>query len=945
MKKPMTTKLMTAALTAAMMMSLAAPAMATEAVPANDINDATSSESASSEVTTIKEAYEQLEKADNAYRAAAVEYDTAKKTYQSAKADADSLAEQAEEAKNTADYLKEEADAYFAYAKEELLPNAKAAADQALVDATTKMEAASNTFDEAAADLDTKKAAFDQAKQNLMTAAENNGISADEVAKIQEEIESAQAKVNEINDQIDAANKELNTAETEVGKKQDYYQNLANYLSEAEAELPGYKAEAETAKAEYDALLELIKGVEDGTVGPETTDEYAAYMEAKAAYDAAVAAYENAKSDVNVDDLYKERLDAIDYLAGARSALEEEIEWYNENLPDLDEDDIEESLDAQAWYLDRINYYENRISELTAQIEEAEFGGQDVSDLIEAKENAEAAMDEAWDAYYAIVPDYDLDILKSKEIGYAIALECANDDVTDCENDIAALKEAMEKAQTEIDGYNETIDACNKTLDELEPELAAANKAVADAEEKFNGVSDALSAYKEAEEALSEANKTFDSAASAKNEAAIDLSQAEAAVKALDELVIDLDSVLEGNEITHKDFAYLNKPASDYIKAKKAADGAVDKASEAEENEKESKAAADDALTKMNDAWNKLTEASAVFYALTPSYNILQSSNTFTKGKDNAIICNIESGTDVLVKVEIDGVDVTEKINAAGGTISIPALILNNLSAGNHTVKIVYEYGDNSVNIIVKEAESAAKEEYVSRLYKTFLNRRPDETGLKDWTEKLENKQSSATDIAKGVIFSKEYTALNKSDEDFLTDMYRALFDRKPDKTGSEYWLKKMAEGMSREDVFNGFAASNEFKNTCDKLGVEYVAPAPKDPVNDFVTRMYNTCLSRKPETAGMKYWVDGIKSGKYTGAQVAESFVFSKELTAKKLNDDAFVETLYVSILGRSSDKIGKAYWLDKLEKGTSREAVLAEFTDSKEFAKLCGTYGIKVK
>ena len=51
----------------------------------------------------------------------------------------------------------------------------------------------------------------------------------------------------------------------------------------------------------------------------------------------------------------------------------------------------------------------------------------------------------------------------------------------------------------------------------------------------------------------------------------------------------------------------------------------------------------------------------------------------------------------------------------------------------------------------------------------------------------------------------------------------------------------------------------------------------------------------------------------------------------------------MYVSFFGREPDEGGYKGWLDKLNAGTSREDVLAGFTNSKEFQNLCAKYGIE--
>ena len=49
--------------------------------------------------------------------------------------------------------------------------------------------------------------------------------------------------------------------------------------------------------------------------------------------------------------------------------------------------------------------------------------------------------------------------------------------------------------------------------------------------------------------------------------------------------------------------------------------------------------------------------------------------------------------------------------------------------------------------------------------------------------------------------------------------------------------------------------------------------------VSSFVTRLYQTCLDRSPDPAGLNNWVNNLISGKVTGGQAAHGFVFSEEL------------------------------------------------------------------
>ncbi len=109
---------------------------------------------------------------------------------------------------------------------------------------------------------------------------------------------------------------------------------------------------------------------------------------------------------------------------------------------------------------------------------------------------------------------------------------------------------------------------------------------------------------------------------------------------------------------------------------------------------------------------------------------------------------------------------------------------------------------------------------FVTRFYKTILGREPDSGGLNDWTNQLLSKIKSGADIAKGFIFSPEFTNRNLNKSDYLIVLYRAFFNREPDIGGFNYWISKFDNGYSREKILNGFLYSQEFYNLCDMYGI-----------------------------------------------------------------------------------------------------------------------------
>jgi len=64
---------------------------------------------------------------------------------------------------------------------------------------------------------------------------------------------------------------------------------------------------------------------------------------------------------------------------------------------------------------------------------------------------------------------------------------------------------------------------------------------------------------------------------------------------------------------------------------------------------------------------------------------------------------------------------------------------------------------------------------FVSRFYQVCLDRQPDEAGLNKWVEDLLGGIKTGADVAKGFMFSKEFTDKNLDNASFLTIAYRAF--------------------------------------------------------------------------------------------------------------------------------------------------------------------------
>lgn len=116
---------------------------------------------------------------------------------------------------------------------------------------------------------------------------------------------------------------------------------------------------------------------------------------------------------------------------------------------------------------------------------------------------------------------------------------------------------------------------------------------------------------------------------------------------------------------------------------------------------------------------------------------------------------------------------------------------------------------------------------FVTRFYEQCLERQPDPGGLSEWVGRLLNGSKTGADVAEGFVFSEEFKAKNHSDEVFVTILYKAFFNREPDTNGYSAWLERLAGGMSRKTVLDGFLKSKEFAQLCDDYGITPYSGAP----------------------------------------------------------------------------------------------------------------------
>lgn len=154
-------------------------------------------------------------------------------------------------------------------------------------------------------------------------------------------------------------------------------------------------------------------------------------------------------------------------------------------------------------------------------------------------------------------------------------------------------------------------------------------------------------------------------------------------------------------------------------------------------------------------------------------------------------------------------------------------------------------------------------------------------------------------------------------DSDLVISQFADMLYRQP--TGEEltYWTRELRAGVEAADIVEHLIESEEFATR--------VAP---------VIRLYQAHLDRVPDHGGLQFWVTQVRSGR-TLADISEEFARSPEFAMLygALNNHEYVERVYLNVLGRPAEAEGKAYWLQRLEDGTTRGTVMALFSESVEF------------
>lgn len=135
-------------------------------------------------------------------------------------------------------------------------------------------------------------------------------------------------------------------------------------------------------------------------------------------------------------------------------------------------------------------------------------------------------------------------------------------------------------------------------------------------------------------------------------------------------------------------------------------------------------------------------------------------------------------------------------------------------------------YGIRPGSIALNKArdQNYLRTAFVYRLYKECLGRTPDSSGLEYWCSQL-NAGMEGSQVAYGFVFSDEYKSKIASNRAYLEMLYRTFLGRPSEPSGMDYWENRLNYVNTRENVMNGFMFSNEFAGMCAEAGLTVGSP------------------------------------------------------------------------------------------------------------------------
>ena len=153
----------------------------------------------------------------------------------------------------------------------------------------------------------------------------------------------------------------------------------------------------------------------------------------------------------------------------------------------------------------------------------------------------------------------------------------------------------------------------------------------------------------------------------------------------------------------------------------------------------------------------------------------------------------------------------------------------------------------------------------------------------------------------------------------FITQQFKDFADRAPTASERAAWNSALADGSkSAAQLIEELRSGPYWEGT-----------------EASVIRLYSAYFKRAPDASGLNFWIRRRRTGDWNLTKISAAFARSSEFKNKygPLDNDAFMTLVYLNVLDRAPEPSGFAFWVKRLNNGTSRGSVMLSFSDSSEY------------
>ena len=225
----------------------------------------------------------------------------------------------------------------------------------------------------------------------------------------------------------------------------------------------------------------------------------------------------------------------------------------------------------------------------------------------------------------------------------------------------------------------------------------------------------------------------------------------------------------------------------------------------------------------------------------------------------------------------------------------------------------------------------------IFRLFNSVFGRAPGQDGHQFWMTQLLSGSLSLLDVAERFINVPEFVATygTTTDVAFVTRLFENILGRAPAENGLNFWVSQIEDGSrTRAEVLQSISEALENQNlTADSLET-FEESSDASIFAPRIYRLFEAVFGREPAQPGFEAWADAFQNG-LSFSQAVSAFISTTEFQTlyEGTDNEGFIIQLFNNVLGRDPAEAGLAAWVESLENGLSREAVVEFFVDSAEF------------